>query len=256
MIEFERITNDILRLKVPFENIYTAVFLIKGDDGAILVDAAASEYDAKEIILPALEKVVSTDEVKYLVCTHLHGDHGGGIRYILPHLKNAKVAAISERAITLYGEENVVILHDGDSVCGISAIELFGHSLDCVGLYDKRSETLIMGDAIQLYGITKYGCGVGFPNEYRKTIEKIRAIGARMLVASHEYYPLGAIAENTGISTYLDVAQKAFEEVATFVEASCESDAVKIAADFTVEKRKNEPDMPSLQAYTVKALIK
>ena len=255
MIEFEKITDGILRLKVPFEDIYTAVFLIIGEGGAILVDAAACEYDAKEVILPALEKCIALSEIKYLVCTHLHGDHGGGIRHLLPYLENAKVAAISERAITLYGEDKVQILHDGDSLCGVSALTLFGHSLDCVGLYDKRSDTLIMGDAVQLYGITKYGCGVGFPKEYRKTLEKIRGLGAKTLVASHEYYPLGAVACGEGVCEYLDTAAKAFDEVCEFVKSFSDSDAVKIASAFTAERRKDEPCMPALQAYTVKALL-
>ena len=255
MIEFEKITDSILRLKVPFEDIYTAVFLIFGEGGAILVDAAACEYDAKEVILPALKKCIDLSEIKYLVCTHLHGDHGGGIRHLLPHLENAKVGAISERAVTLYGEDKVQILHDGDTLCGVTALSLFGHSLDCVGLYDARSKALIMGDAVQLYGITKYGCGAGFPKEYRKTIEKIRKLGAKMIVASHEYYPLGSTACKEEVSTYLDVAKKAFDEVEAFVKSSAETDPVKIAAAFTAERRKTEPDMPALQAYTVKALL-
>ena len=108
MLKFEPITNDILRLKVPFESVYTAVFLIKTECGAVLVDAATTKTDAEEIILPAIDEIINRDEIKYLVCTHLHGDHGGGIRFLLPFLNNAKVAAASKRAIELYGEEKVL----------------------------------------------------------------------------------------------------------------------------------------------------
>ena len=165
MLNFENITEDILRLKVPFENIYTAVFLVKTVGGAFLVDSATTEYDVKEVILPALRKCIDLDEVKYIGCTHLHGDHGGGIRYLLPELRNAKVAGASARAVELYGEKNVVTVHDGDTICGVKLLSFKGHSLDCIGLYDERSRALILGDAVQLYGIAKYGCGVSFPKE-------------------------------------------------------------------------------------------
>ena len=178
MLGFENITEDILRLRVPFENIYTAVFLIKTADGAILVDAAAGEHDAKEVILPALKECIDIAEIKYLVCTHLHGDHGGGIRHLLPYLENACVVAASQRAVELYGEQRVKLMQSG-TLFGIEVISLKGHSLDCIGLYDRRSGTLIMGDAVQLYGITKYGCGVGFPKEYRKTLGFLRTFSAK-----------------------------------------------------------------------------
>ncbi len=254
MLNFEHITDDIFRLCVPFENIYTAVFLIKTADGAILVDAAACEHDAREVILPALEKCIDLSEIKYLVCTHLHGDHGGGIRHLLPHLRCACVVAASARAAELYGEQNVQILQSG-TLFGIEVLSLKGHSLDCIGLYDRRSNTVILGDAVQLYGITKYGCGVGFPKEYRQTLALLRTIHAERLVASHEYYPLGAISEGKEVNAYLDMAEKAFCEVEAFVRASGGGDAAEIAAAFTAARRESEPNMPALQSYTVKALL-
>ncbi|MBQ8836321.1 MAG: MBL fold metallo-hydrolase [Clostridia bacterium] len=255
-MDFEHITDDILRLKVPFENIYTAVFLIRGEGGYILVDAAACERDAKEVILPALTKCIDPCEIKYLFCTHLHGDHGGGIRHLLPYLKNAKVAAASARAVELYGKENVQTVHDGDMLCGIKALSLAGHSLDSMGLVDERSSTLILGDAVQLYGITKYGCGVGFPKEYRETLSHIGKMGVQRLVASHEYYPLGADAEGDNVGAYIEKAKSAFLHVENFVRENRHiGDAAAIAASFTAEARKSEPDMPALQSYTVKALL-
>ncbi len=256
MLEFERMTDEIFRLKVPFENIYTAVFLIKTESGDILVDAAAGKADAENVIIPALEKCTSLDRIKYLVCTHLHGDHGGGIRFLLPSLQNAKVAAASKRACELYGEENVKLIVDGDSLCGIKVLSLKGHSLDCVGLLEEKSGTLIAGDAVQLCGITKYGCGVGHPAEYRKTLERISKMKLNMLVASHEYYPLGAVATGGEIINYLDTASTVYKRITAFVkENAAIGDAVAIAKLFTEKARESEPDMPTLQSYTVKALL-
>ena len=255
MIKFERITDDILRLKVPFESVYTAVFLIKTDRGAILVDAATTKTDAEDIILPAIDEIIDRGEIKYLVCTHLHGDHGGGIRYLLPHLKNMKVAAASARANELYGEENVHLVQDGDSLCGIDVLSLKGHSLDSVGLLDKRTKTVILGDAVQLYGIGRYGCGVGFPKEYRKTLDNVQSLAPEMLVASHEYYPHGSIAAGDAVNEYMDTAKAAFERIVTFVKESECTDAAEIAKNFTETARQTEPDMPYLQASTVNAIM-
>lgn len=256
MLKFEPITNDILRLKVPFENIYTAVFLIKTESGAILVDAATTKEDAENIILPAIDEVLDRNGIKYLVCTHLHGDHGGGIIHLLPHLESIRVAAASPRATELYGAERVQLLKEGDTLCGIDILSLKGHSPDCVGLFDKRTKTLIMGDAVQLYGITKYGCGVGMPREYRKTLERIGTLGAKMLVASHEYYPLGSTAIGDGVNAYIDTAKAAFERIVTFAKESGSTDAVEIARNFTAAARETEPNMPSLQSSTIKAILK
>ncbi|MBE6679949.1 MAG: MBL fold metallo-hydrolase [Ruminococcaceae bacterium] len=257
MSQFKQITEHIMRLEVPFENIYTAVFLINTDNGYVLVDAATTESDATGVILPAIgECGVDVRDIKYLFCTHLHGDHGGGIRFLLPHLKNAKVAAISHRAIELYGSENVCTVGEGDELCGLCVHSLFGHSMDSAGLFDKRTGTLILGDAVQLYGITRYGCGVGFPDEYRKTLLRVLELSPQMIIASHEYYPLGSVALGDGVKAYIKEAQNAFERIADFVKANAAiGDALAIAKKFTEEARVSEPDMPSLQSSTVKALL-
>ncbi len=257
MPKFESITKYIMRLCVPFENIYTSVFLIKTEEGYILVDAATTEQDVAEVILPALcECGVDLCDIRYLFCTHLHGDHGGGIRFLLPHLKNAKVAAVSLRAEELYGKENVKLVREGDTLCGVKVHELFGHSMDCAGLLDVRTGTLILGDSVQLYGITRYGCGVGFPKEYRKTLLRVLELAPQMIVASHEYYPLGSVAEGEQVGAYIEEAKKAFERIADFVKVNgAMKNAVEIAKKFTVEARICEPDMPILQSSTVKALM-
>ena len=256
MLAFENITNDILRLKVPFENIYTAVFLIKTEDGDILVDAAATKYDAEEVILPALMECTDICRIKYLFCTHLHGDHGGGIRHLLPHLRCARVASASARAIELYGEKNALTVHDGDKLLGIKAILLKGHSHDSMGLFDARSKTAIVGDAVQLCGITKYGTGVELPAEYRKTLELLRNMDIDRLVASHEYHSLGSYAQGEAVKAYIDEAEKNFNDVARFVYSSAENDPVAIAAAYTAAAREKDFAMPSLQSYTVRALLR
>lgn len=256
MIEFEKITDGILRLRVPFESIYTAVFLVQTVYGDILVDAATTKYDAEEVILPAICKVTSSDNIKYIFCTHLHGDHGGGIRHLLPLLKNAKVASSAARAIELYGEENVHTVHDGDTLLGLNVISLKGHSYDSMGLFDTRTSTVLLGDGIQLCGIMKYGTGVEFPSDYKNMLAKLRKMDIKMLVASHEYYPLGSIATGDGVKEYIDFAESAYKAIEDFVALHRGEDPVKIAAEYTALTREKDSNMTTLQSYTVRALLK
>lgn len=256
MIKFENITDDIMRLKVPFENIYTAVFLVKCNGGYVLIDAASGQHDAEEIIIPAIKEYAGLDEIKYIFCTHLHGDHGGGIRFLLPFLNNAKVAAASKRAIELYGEEKVLTVSDGDDLLGLKVVHLPGHSPDACGIMDARTNTFISGDAVQLYGITRYGCGVGMPGEYIRSLKRLLDMPIDTLVASHEYYPLGSVATGDGVHIYINEAIFDFERISKFAISNKElGDAVAITAAFMSEARKSEPDIPSLQSSTVRAIL-
>jgi len=51
---FEKEIGGIYRLKVPFESVYTSVFLIKAEFGNVLVDCATYDSDVDEYIVPAL----------------------------------------------------------------------------------------------------------------------------------------------------------------------------------------------------------
>lgn len=256
MLRFEAINDEILRLCVPFENIYTAVFLIRTEQGDVLVDSATTAMDAERIILPALRDVGAN--VKTVVCTHLHGDHGGGLRTLAPQLPLAVFGAYAERILTLLPEAKTVQLADGDMLHGVLRIlHLPGHSMDSIGILDTRSNTLLSGDAVQLYGITRYGCGVGSPVQYRATLARLKALPIERLVASHEYVPLGAVAVGReAVAEYLAEASADFAEIVSYVEShACIGDAREIAVSFTAEYANTVPDMPLLQASTVKAIL-
>ena len=74
MNKFYNVTDSIYRLKVPFEAIYTSVFLIKSPSGAILVDCATTSEDVDQCIVPALvEMGYELSDIETLVLTHNHG---------------------------------------------------------------------------------------------------------------------------------------------------------------------------------------
>ena len=126
-MKFEREIADIYRLKIPFDNLYTSVFLIKTEQGNALVDCATYASDVDEYIVPALHCLgLRLTDIAYLVLTHNHSDHSGGKARLLELAPNIEV-----------------VQSECDSLLnGVAVYALKGHTLDCVGFFDKKSKTL------------------------------------------------------------------------------------------------------------------
>ena len=141
-MNFYKEIGEIYRLKVPFDGeVYTSVFLIKHSDGHILVDCATTAEDVEGWIIPALEAVgMPLKEIRYLVLTHQHSDHAGGRRCILQ--VNPDIEVIENAQAKLPN--------------GYTMYEMKGHTMDCVGVFDLDTHTLITGDGLQGYGVEKY----------------------------------------------------------------------------------------------------
>ena len=167
-------TESLVRIKVPFENIYTSVFIVKVDGGILLVDCATTRYDVDEYIMPSIEKLGYTpNDVKSIVITHHHSDHDGGLSRICELMPNIEV--INEvRTIS----EN------------IETYPLPGHTKHCIGLFDGRWGTLISGDGLQGAGVDKYRCNVEDKEAYSDTLFRIRDDKRiKKILFSHAYEP-------------------------------------------------------------------
>ena len=173
MITFEKEYEGVLRLKVPFERIYTSVFLIEAD-APILVDCATTAEDVDGGILPALKaRGYTLSDLKAIVLTHAHADHAGGLSRILELVPEIEV------------------VRDVRWLCeGISTYPLAGHTADSIGVLDEVHHTLLSGDGLQGAGVDKYRCNIKLPEEYLKTIERIRTDDRiERILFSHEYEP-------------------------------------------------------------------
>ena len=76
---FKKEKSWIYRLRIPFDTVYTSVFLIRSAFGNLLVDCASSGEDVERYILPSLEKKGAFslgDQCSIL--THRHSDHAFG----------------------------------------------------------------------------------------------------------------------------------------------------------------------------------
>lgn len=197
MHRFSKEADGIYRLRVPFESIYTCVFLIEAQGKKILVDCAMTEDDVEDVILPALEKMgYAPTDVDTLVLTHRHGDHAGGLDALLRHAPQ------------------LAVVTDIRSLAkGVSTYPMPGHTKDSIGVLDGRTGTLISGDGLQGAGVDKYPCYTQDPGMYLETLDRIRSDERiTSVLFSHAYEPwCNDRAE--GREQVLDCIKKCYEYV-------------------------------------------
>lgn len=167
-------TDGIYRLKIPFDNLYTSVFLVTAEGKNILVDCATTKEDVVEYIVPALKSAgIEIGDIDILVVTHDHEDHAGGLPYLLALAPNIEVVTDARTLAK-----------------GVSTYPLSGHERNFVGVLDERTRTLISGDGLQGAGVGKYRCSLADKAAYLKTIT---ALGEderiENLIFSHAYEP-------------------------------------------------------------------
>ena len=171
---FKKETDGIYRLCVPFEKIYTSVFLITAKGKNILVDCATTADDVDDVIVPALKEAgYGFTDIDMIVISHDHGDHSGGLDRILELAPDIKVV----REVT-------------DISDGLSTYSLSGHTLNCIGVFDGCTNTLISCDGLQGAGVDKYRCSIKDKYAYIKTLEKIKNDEKiENILFSHAYEP-------------------------------------------------------------------
>lgn len=174
MNSFCEVIKDIYRLKVPFETVYTSVFLIKTPQGGLLVDSATTDFDVDSYIVPALDELgIGEDELCGIVITHNHSDHAGGLK-----------------RLTEVFPKLVAITKDTELFDEVEIYPLGGHTTDFLGVLDRRSGTLISGDGIQGAGIGRYRCMLQDKKMYRQTLDRIEEdTEIQNLLFSHAYEP-------------------------------------------------------------------
>lgn len=171
---FKKEKSWIYRLKIPFDTVYTSVFLIRSAFGNLLVDCASSGEDVDQCIVPALKRLgYDLSDIGMLVLTHRHSDHAGGL---------ARVLSLAP---------NIEVVTDARTICDeICTYPMAGHTEDSIGVFDMRSHTLLSGDGLQGAGVDKYRCYVKLPEAYTHTLERIRNDGRiENILFSHAYEP-------------------------------------------------------------------
>ena len=249
MLRFEKLLDNIYLLKVPFGKTYTSVFLLTGPEGTVLFDSATTREDAEEIILPAVAETGLTPG--YLMISHDHSDHSGGLPWLTSAYPEAEVCMISAVGAKYPKYRQV---RDGDVLAGYFAVvSLPGHTKDSAALLDLRSGTMLSGDCLQLKGLWSYGTGVMEPADYRRSIRRVREMGIKNLITSHDYDPLGSIAfGEKAVERYLDECVMNFDELEAFVLRHRGEEPERIARAHDDA----HPGEPKTQPCTVEAILR
>ena len=200
MSPITKITEHITRIRVPFYDIFTTVFLVKTDEGNLLFDTATYDSDVTDIILPALASLgVAAEDLSAVFLSHPHGDHAGGVPALLTANPAVTVYAGSEAVRETTAVPNLVTVADGDSLLGcLQVVAIPGHTKDSVGLLDTRTKTLLSGDGLQLYGIYgsgEWGANIRYPKEHIDALARIRDLKIDVIHPAHNYHPLGDVYE-------------------------------------------------------------
>lgn len=221
MQRFTEIVPDVLLLKVPFTAVWTGVTLVLSNEVPILVDSGASGETVDSTVVPALaEHGLSLSDIGWVLATHIHGDHVGGIARMRKLAPSIKVGVLREsdarmRDPLAYSREirakfpehsaapppvldGVVpdlLLDDGAMVGPLRTIHTPGHDTDACCFFDTRSATLITGDSLQLNGTVAQGCALLFdPQRYLTSLQRLLGLGVQNIICGHPYLPLGETA--------------------------------------------------------------
>lgn len=236
MKELTLAAPHIHRLEVPFLDIYTTIFLVETPSGLVVFDTATYPEDMDNYLLPAL-KELGVAEPAWLVVSHNHRDHGGGLARFAELFPGTPIAAGSKACGERVPGREIRVLSDGEILVDpLVTVTLAGHTADCVGLLDRRTGTLLSGDGLQLYGI--YGSGAWGANislipEHMATGEKLREMEIQIILASHNYHPRNWRADGReAVEDYICQCANALRDIRRYALAHPEQSFEEMAASY------------------------
>ncbi len=254
MKRFEKIAENLYRITTPYKDIFTTVYLLIAEKDAILFDAASFDEDIDEVIAPALDELGVTPQ--YVFISHNHRDHAGGLaRFAARYPETIIVSRSSalqekyEGHPFLFPEEGTVLLDT------YRVIPIVGHTQDSAALLDMRTNTLITGDCLQLWGICgaeDWAANINFPTEHWRVLEKLGKMPLSAIYTAHDYYPLGYFAVGKEqIARYLAACREPLLRIKELILANPEADDAVVRALYNAQE-----GIPTVREAVVKAVRK
>ena len=229
-----KISDNIFRTTTPYKDIFTTIYAIKGSCGWILFDSASFDSDAEEYIRPFLEEVgADADSLKYVFISHNHKDHAGGLTGFLKLYPSVTVLTRSQSLKESLAGYNVVMPSDGDVIMDdFRVVAIPGHTIDSAGILDTRTNTLISGDSLQLYGIfgsQDWASNITLPVEHLGKIKMLREMEIDRLLTAHDYHPYGYRADGRAeVLKFLDASVEPLLKLRGFILENPDADDAKI----------------------------
>lgn len=247
------IAKGIHRIVAPLGERFNALYLLVGDRASLLVDTGLAP-DIEGTLLPYLESIGHPRErLRYAINTHSDFDHMGGnaaLRAAIPsvvlmcgELDRPMVEDIERMIALRYGEFAVdhgiddsdetkdfirsvapgtpvdIGLTGGERIAlgddwHVEVLHTPGHSWGSVSVWDARSRSLIIGDAVLWNAVLLAGGAAAFPPTYRyvetylATIQRLQGMPIDRLLTSH--YPLY---EGPAVAGFLDESRSYLDRV-------------------------------------------
>ncbi|KEO82124.1 MBL fold metallo-hydrolase [Tumebacillus flagellatus] len=126
----------------------TAAYIVRGESKTALFEVGSSH--AAQNILDSLDVLgIKPEEIDYVIVTHIHLDHSGGVGYILPNFPNATVLCHPRAARHLIDPTRLIA--GASAVYGDDLERIFGKILPVA---EERVRAMEDGEALDLGGRT------------------------------------------------------------------------------------------------------
>jgi glyoxylase-like metal-dependent hydrolase (beta-lactamase superfamily II) len=250
-----KINEHIHRIVLPYKDIFTTVYVISTEQGIVLFDAASYETDLDDHIQPALDTLGITESmVQYIFISHKHKDHVGCLRPMISRYSQAAILSRSLELAEMYADCNVICPEAGDTVLDIlKVVTIPGHTSDSCGLLDTRTNTLISGDSLQVYGIRGSGdwaANISLPVKHFAALKKLHTLKIECIVAAHDYQPYGFRANGKKeVARMIDACATPLLRVQQMILDNPDLNDAEICALYNIN-----PDEPTIQEKVVAAV--
>ena len=253
MKNLEKINEYTYALTIPYKDIFTTVYFVKTEAGALIFDTASYACDVKDAIIPALGELgIGEDELRYIFISHNHTDHSGGLGDLLKAFPKVCVVSRSEALREKFEGYDFLSPNEGKLLLNsLSVVSVTGHTRDSAALYDSRTRALISGDCLQLYGILGsglWGANISFPSEYAEAIRKLREMDIDSILTAHDYYPFGRMHfGKSAVASALDACLEPFDIIKRLIERSPDASDEEICKLYNAQNH-----LPTLGEHVVR----
>lgn len=208
MKNWTMLQDDLVQIVIPYKDIDTTVYVLKSKDGLVLFDTAASDEDLQTYLFPVMEEIGwNMEDLRYIFISHNHRDHALGLGCVTEAAPRAVVVSRCPKINEAYAGR-VLMPEDGTMLLDVfRVVTIPGHTADSAALLDTRTQTLITGDCLQLFGIYGsglWGANITLPVEHLQAIEKVRGLSVKTILCAHEYHPLGRVISERSVGIALD----------------------------------------------------
>ncbi|MGM9874028.1 MAG: MBL fold metallo-hydrolase [Bacilli bacterium] len=276
---FEKINKGLYILKIPFANIYVAIYLLINKK-KILIDSGLSSDNITTYLLPALKELgLDILDIDILTQTHTHADHIGGHYKIKELNPNIKVYAIKESIdkinnplfynteirkvfpfdspspnYELKGIPVDYVLKDNEIIDDkIKVIYTPGHDDDCVSFLDMESNILLTGDSIQQHGTDTQGMALYmYIDSYIETLNKLKTLHLDGIISGHPFNPYNEyILGKENVNNFIDFNLKIVDEYNEIIKENITLDIHDLVKMIIKHNNKQIPNYLFLGLYTV-----